>query len=837
MGRELELVQLENLMARAFEEGVPKAAVVLGPPGIGKSRLRHELVRRLLAGSTDCAVLLGYGDPLSAGSPYVLLADALKRHAGIRTGDDLAVARRALHEGLCRHLDPAQQQRVSEFLGEACGIPFPDSASAPLRAARGDHRVMSEQITIAFVDWLAAECRAHPVAFLLEDVQWADALTLNVLEAALRDLRDAPLCILSFGRPEAETSFSRLFFGQRALALPLGALSDKASELLARGVLDADYPSEAFRRIVRLAAGNALFLEELIRAAALGTAGDVPETVLAMLQARLSGLSPDARQVLRAASVLGERFWHGGMIRVFEAWGNPLEPERCLSQLIELELVERARASDYPPEAEYRFRHALVCDAAYGLLTDADRRTGHMAAGTWLEMKGEADGIVLARHAEEAGDSNRAISFYTRAAEQSLGQYDFVEALARARKGIASGAQGCTLGVLQSIQASALYSMGQFLDSAEVGLQALALLPQGGVWWCSTVEKLMQVMPNVNRMEECNQLADLLLRVQPEVQARAAHVRALHVQLLGYSVSANHERGWRTLEFIDQLGVEVSEADVATRGYARLWRSVLTAVIGDDLQLALRLSQQAIEDLSESQVLYRLTLAHTLQSFVWWELGQLERSEAAARQARAIAEQIHDEYHAALAAWYLSVALADSTDPEKLNEAEECARAMVLGGENPLFDAVSQVVLARLALLRKDWAEAETAARQARTGLVAMPPYALMASASLVLALANQGRSVQACMIAREDLELLERIDGPVSTEVLFRVAAADVLHGAGHLAEARSVLAEARRQIDIRSTKITDPALRNSYLSRRPENRRARELEVQTAESSGELS
>lgn len=115
-------------------------------------------------------------------------------------------------------------------------------------------------------------------------------------------------------------------------------------------------------------------------------------------------------------------------------------------------------------------------------------------------------------------------------------------------------------------------------------------------------------------------------------------------------------------------------------------------------------------------------------------------------------------------------------------------------------------------------------------------PYALMASASLVLALANQGRSVQACMIAREDLELLERIDGPVSTEVLFRVAAADVLHGAGHLAEARGVLAEALRQIDIRSTKITDPALRSSYLSGRPENRRARELEVQTVGSSGEL-
>jgi hypothetical protein len=158
---------------------------------------------------------------------------------------------------------------------------------------------MSEQIALAFLDWLAAECAAHPVILVLEDLQWGDALTVKLLEGALRDLERGSLFLLALGRPEVEEIFPKLLGGQRAVSLSLRALSSKASELLVRGVLGEGIGGDALERMIRLSAGNALFLEELIRAAAEGKVGDVPETVLAMLQSRLSRLEPEARLVLR----------------------------------------------------------------------------------------------------------------------------------------------------------------------------------------------------------------------------------------------------------------------------------------------------------------------------------------------------------------------------------------------------------------------------------------------------------------------------------------------------------------------------------------------------------
>jgi eukaryotic-like serine/threonine-protein kinase len=824
VGRELELAQLEGLMSSAVDEAAPKAAVVLGSPGIGKSRLRHELLRRLREHYPEAVQLVGYGDPLSAGSPHVLVGDALRRYAGIRAGDDAAVSRAAIVDRLSQHVSAAHRKRVSEFLGELCGIPFDAEDNPPLQAARDDHRAMNEQITLAFVDWLAAECRAHAVAFLLEDVQWGDALSLKLLEGALRELQHAPLLVLSFGRPEAEEAFPKLFFGQRALSLTLRALSDRASELLVRRVLGDAVPDDDVRRIVRLSTGNALFLEELIRAAAEGKAGDVPETVLAMLQARLSRFSPEARLVLRSASVFGERFWQGGVRELLKGFGEQDTAERALVQLMDAELVTRERSSRFPDELEFSFRHALVSDAAYGLLAEEDRKSGHANAGRWLEARGETDAVVLARHAEGSGDGERAIVYYTRAAEQSLGQYDFEQALIRAQKGVACGAAHETLGILTSVRSSAFYSRGQWPDAAEAGLLALDLLPRGSVWWCSTVERLLQVLPNIGDVAKTQELSDGLLAFQPLPGAHTAYARALHSQLLGYSVSAAHERGQRTLDFIDALG-PAAEPDMAARGYARLWRGVFNFILGDDLEGSLRLTHEAIRALDESRVLYRLTLAHTVQSFVYWGMGQLELSERSARKARAIAEQIHDEYHAALAAWYLSLVLADRTEPEKLDESERCAALMILRGDNPVFHAVAWSVFGRLALARGDFARAEFESRRARDGLMNMPPYALITSAALALALVKQGRHTEACEIARADSARLDLIRGPVCTEVLFRVAVAEVLHDSGQREEAERALSAAERQIDIRASKMSDAELRTAYLTQRPENRRAVEL------------
>jgi eukaryotic-like serine/threonine-protein kinase len=830
VGRELELIQLEGVASSAIDERVPKAAVVLGPPGIGKSRLRHELLRRLQQRHPDASVLVGYGDPISAGSPHVVLADALRRRAGIRVGAEPERARVQILDELGKHVDPAHRRRVAEFLGELVGVPFPAEASPPLLAARGDHRVMSEQIALAFSDWLAAECAVHPVVLVLEDLQWGDALTVKVLEGALRDLeRGGALFILVLGRPETADIFPRLLGEHRTLSLSLRPLSDKASELLVRATFGEDIASGAVARIVRLAAGNALFLEELIRAAAEGDAGDVPETVLAMLQARLSGLEPEARLLLRAACILGETFWRGGVRRVREAW-NPggsgadadTDADAWLGYLVEQELVTRLRTSRFPGDVEYAFRHALVCDAARGLLTDADQRTGHLACGRWLEEMGEGDAVVLARHAELGGDVERAIGFYARAAEQSLGQHDFIEALVRATKGIALGASGERLGVLRAVKASAHFSKGQWSEAADAGLSALALVPHGGALWCAVVEGLMQVLPNVGEFVRCEVLCDELLTIVPAPEVRTAYVRAVALQLLGYAISGAYARGQACLAFIDNLAI--ADDEILGRGYARLYRAIFTFILGRDIPAALALSEQAARDLDASRVTYRLSLAYTIRSFIWWGLGDHEQSERAARQARLTALEVRDDYHAALSDWYLGLALSEQDDPVKLDEAEHCAETMVQLERGAIFLGAARVISARVALAKRDWARAEEEGRLARAALVGLLPFGLMASAYLFTALLRQDRAEEAAGLAREDLARLEREAVPVCSEVLFFVAAADALLAAGDRPAGEAALRRALHLIDLRAAAITDPGQMRSFAARE-ENRRASEL------------
>src|SRR6185369_5275056 len=146
--------------------------------------------------------------------------------------------------------------------------------------------------------------------------------------------------------------------------------SRKAGERLAREVLGSGASKESIARIAEQSAGNALFLEELIRAEAEGRGGEAPATVLAILQARIGRLEAGGRRVLRAASVFGQTAWAGGIRGVLAAAGEGGDLEEWLSRLVREEILEERRESRFPGEREVRFRHVLMRDAAHGLLAE-----------------------------------------------------------------------------------------------------------------------------------------------------------------------------------------------------------------------------------------------------------------------------------------------------------------------------------------------------------------------------------------------------------------------------------------------------------------------------------
>src|SRR5262249_10935443 len=201
-------------------------------------------------------------------------------------------------------------------------------------------------------------------------------------------------------------------------------------------------------RIVMLADGNAFYLEELVRAVAQAKSADepggtvLPETVLAMVQARLEALPAEARRYLRAASVFGNTFFRGGLSVLLGRTCDSPAFDVVLGDLVTRELVHRQSQSRFAGDVELVFRHALIREGAYAMLTETDRKLGHRLAGAWLEDHDEPDAMILAHHFEQGEDPSRAASAYRRAAEHALKADDLDAAFDRAERGVACGTSG-----------------------------------------------------------------------------------------------------------------------------------------------------------------------------------------------------------------------------------------------------------------------------------------------------------------------------------------------------------------------------------------------------------
>src|SRR6185503_11237638 len=190
-------------------------------------------------------------------------------------------------------------------------------------------------------------------------------------------------------------------------------------ERLVRHVLGERADRAMIERLERLSEGNAFYLEELMRWAAEGRGAELPETVVAMVQSRLGALDDEANRILRAASIFGEACWVGGVAALLGGAEHAGTVQERLRELVEREVIVTRPESRFPGEEEVAFRHALLREGAYAMLTDGDRALGHWLAGAWLEERGEQDMLVLAEHFEKGGDGERAGHLYCRAAEQA----------------------------------------------------------------------------------------------------------------------------------------------------------------------------------------------------------------------------------------------------------------------------------------------------------------------------------------------------------------------------------------------------------------------------------
>lgn len=426
IGRGPELSELQGHVDRAFEDEEAVLVLVEGPPGIGKTRLLLELTSRIADQDTEAVILTAGGDSSQRFHGWWLVATALRRWAGL-AADAQPDAVRTRMDGVAASWGLSTDH--GPLLAGILGADLLDGLSPALDAARRDAHLLRDRFVQAVGDLLEAILEKQPVLLLIDDVQWADAPTLELVEILARRLDETRFAIVVGARAHARTERPELLGAASFRRMELRELTRKAAGRLVSAV---GLEGKLAEQVAAHVGGNPLFLEEIARAVAGGQYDSkvtasfrLPITVEEAIQARLDHLAATDKDLVKRASVFGVCFWREGI----EALGVN-RPERILDRLKRSRLISPAKgAGSSAALDEYRFRGGLVREVAYGMLTDRQRRTLHLQAGRWLAGVTSSDPGACADHLTRGGDRAAAVPFWLQAGSRAQRDGDFAVAV------------------------------------------------------------------------------------------------------------------------------------------------------------------------------------------------------------------------------------------------------------------------------------------------------------------------------------------------------------------------------------------------------------------------
>jgi class 3 adenylate cyclase/tetratricopeptide (TPR) repeat protein len=389
VGRAHERTLLLETFLRAERESSVQLVTIVGEPGIGKSRLVTELRATLDDRPELITWRHGRCLPYGEGITFWALGEIVKAEAGILESDDQSSAASKLDEVLAG-LFPNDSDRA--WLVSRLG---------PLVGAGGDGAAVArEEAFTAWRRFLEAMGDRRPCVFVFEDLHWADGALLEFVEHVLDWGPPVPMLLLCTARPELFERSASWGGGKRnATTISLSPLSNEESGRLLLLLLErAVLPAETHSLLLERAGGNPLYAEQFARMLVeRGGVDDlaVPETVQALMTARLDTLSPELKGLLQDASVIGRVFWAGAAAEMSGRARDDVR--RDLNELARREFVRPIRVSSIDGEDEFSFWHALVRDVAYQQIPRSPRAEKHIAAASWIESTA---GERLADHAE-----------------------------------------------------------------------------------------------------------------------------------------------------------------------------------------------------------------------------------------------------------------------------------------------------------------------------------------------------------------------------------------------------------------------------------------------------
>src|SRR5881397_1371169 len=385
VGRESELDLLENTLARTIRDRRPQVFTVYGEPGVGKSRL----IREFLAGVEGTTILSGRALPYGEGVTYWPLAEMVKSAAGITDDDPMETAKQKL-------IECCGDEAIAELLGLASGV---------MEAVEGERG--APEIAWAAREFADELADVQPLIMVFEDIHWAEEPLLELIDHLAQWVRERALLILCLARPELLDVRPGWGGGRvRTTAIELEPLGREDSEALADALLEEHRVTGKVRaRLLDKAEGNPLFVEETVRMLVeQGADGGerIPDSLQAMIGARIDRLPAGAKIVLQRGSVIGRTFWAGAIDHLSPEYDSG-ELEDMLDDLLLRDFVTREERSTITGEAAYRFKHGLIREVAYGGLSKSSRAEYHTHFAEWLRKRADKELLeIRAYHLDQA---------------------------------------------------------------------------------------------------------------------------------------------------------------------------------------------------------------------------------------------------------------------------------------------------------------------------------------------------------------------------------------------------------------------------------------------------
>jgi tetratricopeptide (TPR) repeat protein len=584
VGRDSELTLLGETFARALREPSAQLVTVVGEAGVGKSRLVWEFSQELDRRPEIVRWRQGRCLPYGEGITFWALGEIVKAEAGVLETDspDEALEKLA-HAVVAAIEDESERSWFSDRL-------------APLVGAQDEvEGVGREEAFSAWRRYLEALAAQRPTVLVLEDLHWADSALLDFVEHVLDWAPAAPLLVVATARPELHDARPGWGGGRRNSAtVGLSPLSDEDTARLVSALLErAVLPAETQAALLDRAGGNPLYAEQFVRMHVDREepgAASLPETVQALIAARLDTLAPELKALLHDASVFGKVFWTGALAATGERTREQVLDG--LRDLVRREFVRPARVSSMRDEEEFSFWHVLVRDVAYQQIPRVARAAKHVRAAEWIESESEgrladhaeilahhyARALELGRAAGEARDpgelERRLVHFSALAGDRAM-QLDVPSAEAAYRRALAVVAEPAGRASILAKLADAVQEQGRLLEAEELFEEAVAAHDAAGDEHAAAVAKLglgrvLWRRGQTARARDLTYEAVAALEATPGPDLVFAYGRAAGADGLGGR--AREAIAWadKGIALARELGIENVARHLQMRGFARI---------------------------------------------------------------------------------------------------------------------------------------------------------------------------------------------------------------------------------------------------------------------------